>query len=166
VRWHPILLGVIFKATGSAPLTLQAPAKAAYSIHDFERSARFMGIPYRPEPLPARHAERRPRLLLAARPGLRAGPAVRPRGLSGAVCRRQDISAPETVIEIAAKLASTAAIWKMRCKARKSRLDSRTKSISAENRRFRLALRDHRRRSLFWRRPPAADRKMAGNRGF
>ena len=47
VRWHPILLGVIFKATGSAPLTLQNPAKAAYSIHDFERSARFMGIPYR-----------------------------------------------------------------------------------------------------------------------
>jgi 2-hydroxychromene-2-carboxylate isomerase len=47
VRWHPILLGVIFKATGSAPLTLQFPAKAAYWLLDFERSARFMGIPYR-----------------------------------------------------------------------------------------------------------------------
>ena len=23
VRWHPILLGVVFNATGSAPLTLQ-----------------------------------------------------------------------------------------------------------------------------------------------
>ncbi|HRH13513.1 MAG TPA: 2-hydroxychromene-2-carboxylate isomerase [Azonexus sp.] len=47
VRWHPILLGVVFKATGSAPLTLQNPAKAAYSLLDFARSARFMGIPYR-----------------------------------------------------------------------------------------------------------------------
>ena len=53
VRWHPILLGIVFKATGSAPLTLQNPAKAAYSLHDFERSARFMGIPYRhPEKFP------------------------------------------------------------------------------------------------------------------
>ena len=47
VRWHPILLGVVFRATGSAPLTLQNPAKAAYSLLDFARSARFMGIPYR-----------------------------------------------------------------------------------------------------------------------
>jgi len=47
VRWHPILLGIVFKTTGSAPLTLQNPAKAAYSLHDFARSARFMGIPFR-----------------------------------------------------------------------------------------------------------------------
>ena len=47
VRWHPILLGVVFKETGSAPLTLQHAAKASYSLHDFARSARFMGIPYR-----------------------------------------------------------------------------------------------------------------------
>jgi 2-hydroxychromene-2-carboxylate isomerase len=47
VRWHPILFGVVFKASGSAPLTLQFPAKAAYSVLDFARSARFMGIPYR-----------------------------------------------------------------------------------------------------------------------
>ena len=32
VRWHPILLGVVFNATGSAPLTSQNPAKAAYSV--------------------------------------------------------------------------------------------------------------------------------------
>lgn len=47
VRWHPILFGVVFKASGSAPLTLQFPAKAAYSVRDFARSARFMSIPYR-----------------------------------------------------------------------------------------------------------------------
>lgn len=61
VRWHPILLGIVFKATGSAPLTLQHAAKAAYSLHDFERSARFMGIPYRhPDhfPLATQHAAR------------------------------------------------------------------------------------------------------------
>ncbi|MBI4741684.1 MAG: DsbA family protein, partial [Betaproteobacteria bacterium] len=39
VRWHPILLGVVFKATGATPLT-QAPLKGEYSLHDFSRSAR------------------------------------------------------------------------------------------------------------------------------
>lgn len=61
VRRHPILLGIVFKATGSAPLTLQTPAKAAYSVRDFARSARFMGIPYRhPDvfPLATQHAAR------------------------------------------------------------------------------------------------------------
>lgn len=61
VRRHPILLGVVFKATGSAPLTLQCPAKASYSLLDFARSARFMGLPYRhPEvfPLATQYAAR------------------------------------------------------------------------------------------------------------
>lgn len=52
VKWHPILLGVVFKATGSAPLT-QVPVKGDYALHDFARSARFHGIPYRrPDVLP------------------------------------------------------------------------------------------------------------------
>ena len=61
VRWHPILLGVVLKAAGSAPLTLQAPARAAYWQLDFARSARFMGIPYRHPtrfPLATQHAAR------------------------------------------------------------------------------------------------------------
>ncbi len=61
VRWHPILLGVVLKAAGSAPLTLQAPARAAYWQLDFTRSARFMGIPYRHPtrfPLATQHAAR------------------------------------------------------------------------------------------------------------
>lgn len=60
VRWHPILLGAIFKSTGSVPLT-SSPFKAAYSLRDFARSARFMGIPYRhPDrfPLPTQLAAR------------------------------------------------------------------------------------------------------------
>ena len=61
VRWHPILLGVVFQATGSAPLTLQSPAKGEYSLHDFERSARFAGVPLKnPDkfPIPTQNAAR------------------------------------------------------------------------------------------------------------
>ena len=60
VKWRPVLLGVIFKATGAAPLTT-VPLKGAYSKLDFERSARFMGIPYNPPsrfPLPTQVAAR------------------------------------------------------------------------------------------------------------
>jgi 2-hydroxychromene-2-carboxylate isomerase len=44
VDWHPVLLGVIFKETGGAPLTM-IPLKAGYSTRDFARSARFHGLP-------------------------------------------------------------------------------------------------------------------------
>lgn len=44
VEWHPILLGVVFKETGSAPLT-EIPLKGDYSKRDFARSARFHGLP-------------------------------------------------------------------------------------------------------------------------
>ena len=43
VDWQPILLGVIFKETGAAPLT-QVPLKGDYSRRDMARSARFHGI--------------------------------------------------------------------------------------------------------------------------
>ena len=105
VRWHPILLGVVFKATGSAPLTLQNPAKAAYSLLDFARSARFMGVPYR-------HPTRFP---LATQNAARAYYWLH--GQDCALARRfahaafralyvddRDISAPEVVFEIAANL--------------------------------------------------------------
>lgn len=45
-NWHPILLGVVFKTTGAAPLPL-IPLKGEYAYHDFERTARFHQIPYR-----------------------------------------------------------------------------------------------------------------------
>ena len=105
VRWHPVLLGVVFKATGSAPLTLQSPAKAAYSLLDFARSARFMGIPYR-------HPTRFP---LATQSAARAYYWLH--GEDCALARRfahatfralyvddRDIAAPEVVLEIAADL--------------------------------------------------------------
>jgi 2-hydroxychromene-2-carboxylate isomerase len=46
VNWRPTLLGVVFKQTGMAPLT-QIPIKGDYSRHDFARSARFHGVPFR-----------------------------------------------------------------------------------------------------------------------
>jgi 2-hydroxychromene-2-carboxylate isomerase len=44
VDWHPVLLGVVFRQTGTSPLT-EVPLKGDYSRRDFERSARFHGLP-------------------------------------------------------------------------------------------------------------------------
>lgn len=46
VAWRPILLGIVFKTTGARPLP-ELPLKGDYVRKDFERSARFHGIPYR-----------------------------------------------------------------------------------------------------------------------
>lgn len=105
VRWHPVLLGVIFQATGGAPLTTQNPAKAAYSVNDFRRSARYMGIPYNPPtrfPLPTQNAAR-------AFYWLHGEDCALARRFAHAAYRAlfvddRDISAPETVLEIAAGL--------------------------------------------------------------
>ncbi|HXE39266.1 MAG TPA: 2-hydroxychromene-2-carboxylate isomerase [Azonexus sp.] len=105
VHWHPILLGIVFKATGSAPLTLQNPAKAAYSLADFERSARFMGIPYR-------HPSRFPLATQAAARSyywLHGEDCALARRFAHAAFRAlyiddRDLSAPETVLDIAAGL--------------------------------------------------------------
>lgn len=45
VQWRPILLGGVFKALGTVSLVKQ-PGQAAYSVKDFARSARFLGVPY------------------------------------------------------------------------------------------------------------------------
>ena len=46
VAWKPFLLGPVFKATGQAPL-VEVPMKGEYSRHDFDRSARYHGVPFR-----------------------------------------------------------------------------------------------------------------------
>lgn len=105
VRWHPILLGIVFKATGSAPLTLQFPPKAEYSTLDFARSARFMGLPYRhPDkfPLATQNAAR-------AYYWLHGRDCALARRFAHAVFRalfvdNRDVSAPETVLELATGL--------------------------------------------------------------
>jgi 2-hydroxychromene-2-carboxylate isomerase/rhodanese-related sulfurtransferase len=68
INWHPILLGVLFKAVGTQALT-SYPVKGEYALHDFERSARFHRIPYnRPPrfPLPTQAAARAMLWLLQA----------------------------------------------------------------------------------------------------
>lgn len=52
LRWCPILLGAIFKVSGSGPLT-EMPMKGEYALHDFARSAREHGLSYsHPDPFP------------------------------------------------------------------------------------------------------------------
>lgn len=46
VKWRPMMLGAAFKASG-LPLLITVPLKGEYSKRDFDRSARFLGIPYR-----------------------------------------------------------------------------------------------------------------------
>ncbi|APV51021.1 2-hydroxychromene-2-carboxylate isomerase [Betaproteobacteria bacterium GR16-43] len=45
VRWKPFLLGPVFKANGQAPL-VDVPMKGDYSKRDFDRTARYHGVPF------------------------------------------------------------------------------------------------------------------------
>ena len=52
VRWRPILLGVVFRASGAQPL-VEIPLKGDYLRHDCPRFARMLGLPFTmPEPFP------------------------------------------------------------------------------------------------------------------
>lgn len=105
VRWHPILLGVIFQATGSRPPVDGVSNKAKYMLKDFQRSARFMGVAYNPPsrfPLPTQNAAR-------AYYWLHPQDCALARRFALAVYRAffvddLDISAPEVVLDIAAGL--------------------------------------------------------------
>ncbi len=105
VRWHPILLGVIFQSTGSHPPAGNDSAKARYIARDFHRSARFMGIPYNPPsrfPLPTQAAAR-------AYYWLHDRDHALARRFAHAAYRAlfvddRDISAPDTVLDLAAAL--------------------------------------------------------------
>jgi 2-hydroxychromene-2-carboxylate isomerase len=53
VKWHPILLGAVFKTTGGQPLPL-IPLKGGYALRDILRTARMHDIPCRvPDKFPA-----------------------------------------------------------------------------------------------------------------
>lgn len=102
VDWHPVLLGVIFKETAMAPLTM-IPLKGDYSKRDFARSARFHGVEFRmPSKFPiASQAAARIVLWLKGR-----DPAVAVR-VAKALYRAYfldgvDISDPEQAIAVAA----------------------------------------------------------------
>jgi 2-hydroxychromene-2-carboxylate isomerase len=50
VLWRPIMLGVVFKTTGGAPLP-SIPLKWPYSVRDIARTAKFHEVEYRPPPV-------------------------------------------------------------------------------------------------------------------
>ena len=105
VRWHPVLLGVIFQATGSRPPVDGVSAKAQYMLNDFHRSARHLGIPYNPPsrfPLPTQNAAR-------AYYWLHGQDCALARRFAHAVYRAffvddLDISSPDTVLDFADRL--------------------------------------------------------------
>lgn len=60
VEWHAILLGATFQAA-ELKSPVEHPIKREYSMHDFERSARFAGVPLKlPQkfPIPTQNAAR------------------------------------------------------------------------------------------------------------
>jgi len=104
VRWRPYLLGAVYKQLGSQPLP-SIPMKGPYSLRDFQRTARFFGLPLRiPDafPIPTQHAAR-------AFYWLHERDCPMARTFAHAVFRRyfadgQDISQQDLVLDIAASV--------------------------------------------------------------
>jgi 2-hydroxychromene-2-carboxylate isomerase len=103
VDWRPMLLGVVFKQTGMAPLT-QIPVKGPYAAHDFLRSARFHGVPFRMPPMFPIASQAPARIVLWAKG---RDPALATR-VAQALYRAYfvdgvDISNPDSAAEVAGK---------------------------------------------------------------
>jgi 2-hydroxychromene-2-carboxylate isomerase len=108
VNWHPILLGPIFKAVGTAPLTM-LPIKGEYSKHDFARTARFHKVPFRlPEKFPAgTQAAARAFYLIADDDPARAQDFAK-RVYRAYFAEGRDVADPAVVLEIAASAGADA----------------------------------------------------------
>jgi 2-hydroxychromene-2-carboxylate isomerase len=110
VNWRPMLLGVVFRQTGMAPLT-DIPIKGDYSRRDFERSARFHGIPFRMPPVFPIASQAPSRIALWARardPALAARVA---RALYAAYFQEGvDISNPDAAADAAATVLNEAGV--------------------------------------------------------
>jgi 2-hydroxychromene-2-carboxylate isomerase len=101
VDWHPMLLGVVFKQTGAAPLT-EVPVKGPYSKHDFLRSARFHGVEFRMPPVFPIPAQAPSRVVLWARQKSAADGAQLAKALYRAFfVEGRDISKPDIAAEVA-----------------------------------------------------------------
>ena len=104
VTWHPILLGAVFKSSGQQPLTT-IPLKGDYAKRDFERSARFLDVPFAlPSKFPVSTvAPARAFYSLADRDP----PAAKRLALAlyeAYFAQDRDISSPEVTIDVATKL--------------------------------------------------------------
>jgi 2-hydroxychromene-2-carboxylate isomerase len=109
VNWKPMLLGVVFKQTGSAPLT-QIPLKGDYSRRDFERSARFHDIPFRMPPVFPIASQGPARIVVWARAqGEEAASRVAKALYRAYFLDGLDISTPHVAAEVAAQAGFDAA---------------------------------------------------------
>ncbi len=103
VDWHPILLGPLFKAMGSAPLT-EIPLKGKYALHDFERSARLSGIPYsQPKEFPIGTVAAARAVLYLQRDTPEKAVEFAKRLYRGYFAEGRNISEPDTVLALAAE---------------------------------------------------------------
>jgi 2-hydroxychromene-2-carboxylate isomerase len=105
VAWHPLLLGVVFKVTGAAPLPT-IPLKGEYALRDLERSARFYGIAYqKPSEFPlATQAAARAMLWLKKHHGEQKATAFCNAVFHAYFVDDLNISRPEVLAQIAAKI--------------------------------------------------------------
>lgn len=104
VAWRPMLLGVVFKTTGMAPLP-SVPMKGEYSLRDFARSARLTGVPFAmPDPFPFNAVQ--PSRVFYWLQGRDAGLARRfaQAAFAAAFPGQQNITSAETCAGIAANL--------------------------------------------------------------
>lgn len=103
VTWRPVLLGPIFKAVGTAPLTL-LPIKGEYSKRDFARTARQHKVPFRlPEKFPVgTQVAARAFYLIADRDALMACEFAR-RVFRAYFSEGRDVADPTVVMALAAE---------------------------------------------------------------
>ncbi len=104
MTWRPMLLGPVFKLTGQQPL-VSVPMKGEYSKRDFERSARLHKVPFRyPGKFPVNTAA-----AVRAFYWVHDQDPMKARALAKALyhayfVKDRDISAPETVVEVAREI--------------------------------------------------------------
>jgi 2-hydroxychromene-2-carboxylate isomerase len=101
VDWHPMLLGVVFKQTGAAPLT-EVPVKGPYSKRDFARSARFHGVEFHMPPVFPIPAQAPSRIVLWAKQNNAADAGRLAKALYRAFfVQGRDIGKPDVAAEVA-----------------------------------------------------------------
>ena len=101
MRWRPFLLGPVFKATGQAPL-VDVPMKGEYSKRDFVRSARFHDVPFRmPSKFPIGTVAAMRAFYWVNDRDREKAKALAKALYKAFFAEDRDISAPETVVEIA-----------------------------------------------------------------
>lgn len=102
VNWRPILLGPAFKASGNAPLVGQ-PLKGDYSVRDFVRTAKYLGIPFNmPSPFPIGTQNAARAFYWLSDRNVAAAKKLAQTFFTAFYVQGRDISSPEAVTEIAA----------------------------------------------------------------